>query len=60
MQGTNVQIGAPQMLFGGAQVPAGAVDLSPDGKRMLVAVPVGETHTSLTLVTDWREGLGKN
>ena len=57
MQGTNVQIGAPQTLFGGAQVPVGAFDLSPDGKRILVAVPVGETRTSLTLVTDWREGL---
>jgi len=60
MQGTNVQIGAPQMLFGGAQVPAGAVALSPDGKRFLLAVPVGETRTSLTLVTDWREGLKRN
>jgi eukaryotic-like serine/threonine-protein kinase len=60
MQGTNVQIGAPQTLFGGAQVPAGAYDLSPDGKRILVAVPVGGTRTSLTLVTDWREGLGKD
>jgi eukaryotic-like serine/threonine-protein kinase len=57
MQGANVQIGPPQMLFGGAQVPAGPNDLSPDRKRILVAVPVGEMHTSLTLVTDWREGL---
>jgi len=56
-----VEVGAPRLLFGGKPLPFNtALDITSDGKRILMAVPTGESGShSLTLVTNWTAALGK-
>jgi Tol biopolymer transport system component len=51
--GERLVLGASEVIFGGRTVP-GSGDISPDGKRFLIAVPEGGGDTTLHLVTDWR------
>jgi dipeptidyl aminopeptidase/acylaminoacyl peptidase len=54
VRGGNVDIGPPRALFGGRPVPTETVRPAPDGKRLLLAVPVGgEAPYTLTLVNGW-------
>jgi len=55
VKGGDVEVGAPRPLFGGRPLPSStAMDMTPDGKRILFAIPVerGGAH-SLTLVSNW-------
>jgi len=57
--GGNLTIGAPRPIFGGRSM-ASAGDLSPDGRRFLIAVPTEESlQSNLVLVTDWAAALQK-
>ena len=54
VRGGNVDIGPPRSLFGGRPVPTETFWPAPDGKRLLLAVPVGgEAPYTLTLVNGW-------
>jgi eukaryotic-like serine/threonine-protein kinase len=53
-RGGSVEIGPPRPLLGGRSIPNVASSPSPDGKRFLLAVPVGsEAPYTLTVVTNW-------
>ena len=55
-----MRIEAAEELFGGrfAELGASIWTLAPDGKRLLVAVPLeSETAPTLTLVSNWAEEL---
>jgi Tol biopolymer transport system component len=57
---TGLRIGAAEELFGGryAELGASVWTLAPDGKRLLIAVPLESlTAPTLTLVTNWAEEL---
>jgi hypothetical protein len=44
----------PRPLFGGKPIFANTYAVSPDGKKLLLAIPAGDTTSPpLTLVTDW-------
>jgi Tol biopolymer transport system component len=66
-RGTSLSVGAAQLLFGGKAPPqgqitalTGSLGLSPDGKRLLAAVPSDEGASSeLRVVSDWTAELGK-
>jgi eukaryotic-like serine/threonine-protein kinase len=54
---TSVESGKPEALF---EVPAGTrFQVSRDGQRFLIALPVEGASTPLTVDTDWRAGLAK-
>jgi serine/threonine-protein kinase len=56
----NVVIGTPRLMFGGKPIPfCVGLDITSDGKRILAALPAGETG-SLTLVTNWMSRLAEN
>jgi hypothetical protein len=58
VRGTSLVVGPPRPIFGGKPVPRGPFDVTPDGKRFLIAAPV-EDHASaqIRLVSDWRAEL---
>ncbi|HKQ96992.1 MAG TPA: protein kinase [Candidatus Polarisedimenticolia bacterium] len=59
VQGANLTIGAPQVMFGGVRME-GPVDITRDGQRVLVARATAESaQPALVLVTDWAAGLRK-
>jgi hypothetical protein len=48
------QLGAPKPAFGGLEIPSIFLDISPDGKRLLAAVPVNKGGAeSLILIQNW-------
>jgi hypothetical protein len=54
---TSVESGKPEALF---EVPSGTrFQVSRDGQRFLIALPVEGASTPLTVDTDWRAGLAK-
>jgi hypothetical protein len=57
----NIEISSPRQLFGGKPLPFGmALDVTADGKRILIAQPSGQSGTHpLTLVTNWTERLAR-
>ena len=53
-EGDVLQIGAQRSLLAGLAVPEGSVAIAPDGKRLLIAVPIEERRDkSLTFVQNW-------
>jgi hypothetical protein len=53
-RGDGIVVGAERPLFGGKPLP-GPWLIAPDGRRLLVAVPVGRNSTlALNFVSDWR------
>jgi len=62
VQGSNVEPGEPRALFGGRPIPADTgVDVTADGKKILLALPVADGRAQpLTLVTNWMSLLRKS
>ncbi|MFY9552545.1 MAG: protein kinase [Thermoanaerobaculia bacterium] len=60
VRGASLVIGPPRPIFGGKPVPRGVFDVTRDGKRLLIAVPVeGSASAQIRLVSDWRSGLAR-
>ncbi|HEU5179216.1 MAG TPA: protein kinase [Candidatus Polarisedimenticolia bacterium] len=60
IQGSSLVVGRSRTLLGGKAVPPGDWDISPDGKRILVAVQIEEqVPPPLTLVQGWNAALKK-
>jgi len=60
VRGLSLMVGAPHPIFGGKAPPRGPLDVTPDGKRLLIAVPVDEEASpQIRLVSDWRADLAK-
>ncbi len=56
----NVELGQPRPIFGGYGLSTDAFDISPDGKRLLVAAPIRSSgNQDLTLVSNWTALLHK-
>jgi len=56
--GTGLVIGAPRPLFNGDVISTTSASFTPDGKRLLAAVPVsGSAGPALTLVMNWAAAL---
>ena len=55
VKGGDVEIGVPRPLFGGRALPSNtAMDMTPDGKRSLLALPVAQGGaTSVPRVATW-------
>jgi|SRR5579863_271615 len=61
-KGTDFSIGATQTLLGGKPLPSGSplgVNVTPDGKRLLMPVETEGAAVPFTLVTDWKADLKK-
>jgi Tol biopolymer transport system component len=53
-------IGAPRQIFGGKPAPRGPYAATPDGKRILFAVPVEDSASAqIRFVSDWRTELSR-
>jgi Tol biopolymer transport system component len=60
ISGSSLAVGATRPLFGGKPLPRGPADVTRDGKRLLVAVPIDEDASpQISLVTDWAAELKK-
>jgi WD40 repeat protein len=56
---TALELSAPRALFGGEPLPGEHWGYAPDGKRILVAVPLDESaRDEILLVTDWAAAAG--
>ncbi len=59
-RGSALEVGGSHVLFGGRPVPDGPFDVTPDGKRLLVAAAADDVvSTQLVLVTNWTAALAK-
>ncbi len=59
-RGSSLMVGAARPVFGGKAPPRGPLDVTPDGKRLLIAVPVDEEASPLIrVVSDWVSDLRK-
>ncbi len=57
-EGKGLSIGSPRRIFGETLFPRGTADYCPSLRRLLAAVPAGESRsTPLTLVTHWAAAL---
>ena len=57
-EGKGLSIGSPRRIFGETLFPRGTADYCPSLRRLLAAVPAGESRsTPLTLVTNWAAAL---
>jgi serine/threonine protein kinase/Tol biopolymer transport system component len=60
VRGSSLMVGAARPLFGGKALPRGPLDVTPDGKKLLIAVPVDEEASArIRVVTDWVADLRK-
>jgi len=60
ISGSSLAVGAAHPLLGGKPLPRGPGDVTRDGKRLLVAVPLDEDASpQISLVTDWAAELKK-
>jgi Tol biopolymer transport system component len=58
-RGSDLELSAPTVIFGGVFFPSAHWDHASDGKRILVAVPIDElVRSELLLVTDWAATAG--
>ncbi|HKD19513.1 MAG TPA: protein kinase [Thermoanaerobaculia bacterium] len=59
-QGGSLRMGAPRPVFGNKVPPRGPIDVTRDGKRLLIAVPVDDASSAqIRFVSDWRADLVK-
>jgi eukaryotic-like serine/threonine-protein kinase len=59
-KGGTLQVGRVQPLLGDVTITTGIFDVTPDGQRFLIAMPVGETGSEpLTLLQNWTAALKK-
>ena len=59
-QGDALRLGAARPMFSGKAPPRGAFDVTRDGKRILIAVPVEDgSSAQIRFVSDWRAELAK-
>jgi hypothetical protein len=57
-QGTSLSQGAPRVLLGGRSLASSRfIDVTPDGKRILLGLPQENASTPLTLLLNWTENL---
>jgi dipeptidyl aminopeptidase/acylaminoacyl peptidase len=60
VRGSSLMVGAAHPVFGGKAPPRGPLDVTADGKRLLIAVPVDEEASAqIRLVSDWVSELKK-
>ncbi len=60
VQGDSIRMAAPRPLFGGKVPPRGPIDVTRDGKRLLIAVPVDDSSSAqIRFVSDWRADLAR-
>jgi serine/threonine protein kinase/Tol biopolymer transport system component len=59
-QSGSLRMGAPRPVFGNKVPPRGPIDVTRDGKRLLIAVPVEDSASAqIRFVSDWRADLAK-
>ncbi len=59
-RGGSLRMGAPRPVFGGKAPPRGPLDVTRDGKRLLIAVPVEDNSSAqIRYVSDWTMELKK-
>ena len=59
-RGDSLRMSAPRAVFGGKVPPRGPFDVTRDGKRLLIAVPVEDSSSAqIRFVSDWRVDLAK-
>ncbi len=59
-QGDQLQFGSPQTLIGNMNLATFPIyDVSPDGRKILLSRPSLQAHQSVTLVTNFAEGLNQ-
>jgi hypothetical protein len=57
-EGTSFSQGAPRVLLGGRSLASSRfIDMTRDGKRILVGLPQENASTPLTLLLNWTENL---
>jgi Tol biopolymer transport system component/tRNA A-37 threonylcarbamoyl transferase component Bud32 len=60
VKGDSVRMAAPRAIFGNKVPPRGPFDVTRDGKRLLIAVPVDDSSSAqIRFVSDWRTELAK-
>jgi sugar lactone lactonase YvrE len=60
VKGDSVRMAAPRAIFGNKVPPRGPFDITRDGKRLLIAVPVDDSSSAqIRFVSDWRTELAK-